>query len=344
MAHDFGRESDLDPRGWGAGVSDTKLKLALDAGVWTPSLARQADIHLTWDVSPANALETLKRNRALVRAYYDKDGKLEYLRLFAKDASKREAIHNVTDAAWRSGARLFALILVESEGPIVIRVFPRFEDKSVFEVLDKSIQGDDRPCRYATFNDIAIIYIPPDRAMEKRKVAVSNFAGHLREDVQKLKSAEGQAQARETAKRIVKQTEAFFSGLDEKNILDDRTETYQTFWRFGIMERLIEDPMAREVIPSLEIFVSNLSSPPQANRCTVELLSYPKAGAKVKYAKLADAANDKFEETAGETLTTVEVEKAKYIFRAYRGGKLTGETGPVECTKERQLVTISEKP
>jgi hypothetical protein len=141
---------------------------------------------------------------------------------------------------------------------------------------------------------------------------------------------------------FVKAVDAVFSDLHSRDLMTKKLETYEKHWKDLRKSSHIskpESPKMRDLV--MASFATNLFLAAEGGRCTVTVSASGGTGAVVKCAKAADAESGPFRELGLSTIPA-DVEKANYVFIAYRKSVETGRTDQKDCTGSTASVEIPE--
>jgi hypothetical protein len=129
---------------------------------------------------------------------------------------------------------------------------------------------------------------------------------------------------------------ATFAELRRRDLMNNKMISYEKYWK-----NVVKPESPRILAIMLTSYAKNLILAAEGGRCTVSASASGGNGAVVKCAKAADANDGPFNEL-GISTVQAEVEKANYVFIAFRNGKETGRTDQKDCTGSTQTVEISE--
>jgi hypothetical protein len=143
--------------------------------------------------------------------------------------------------------------------------------------------------------------------------------------------------------RFAQAVAATFKELRDKGFMNEKMTKYERYWDSLQKSPPFTKPDFHPMLaPVLASYGRNLILAAEGNRCTVSASASKGTGAVVKCAKAADAKSGPFVEL-GITTAQAEVEKAAYVFIAYRNNKETGRTDQKDCTGSNQTVDIPEQ-
>jgi len=259
------------------------------------------------------------------------------------DSNERETVIKHLVSSAKPKDETLSLVLVKPGEPAAtVRNVKQAGDLS--GLLAEAIPKEGAPCRYAAFEQTVVLFLAPQEAEKKRSHAVAAFSDGYKAWVRDLKEADQKAGANAAAKKIASNTAEFFVLLNRQNLLDDRTQSYEALWTYGIAPAITADAKDATAALQLEQFGTNFVAAQNKDKCTVTVSTMPKPGATIHYAKAADAQRHVFTPHSLPTINTFEVERATYSFRVLRGGTQTGGVDGIKCTDPTQLVVIDEIP
>jgi hypothetical protein len=124
--------------------------------------------------------------------------------------------------------------------------------------------------------------------------------------------------------------------------MTDKLKTYEEYWKILQDSPQVKKADSPQMLNAILVsYGKNLLLAAEGKRCTVTASASNGSGAVVKCAKAADAKSGPFLEL-GISAVSAEVEKAEYVFIAYRKNKETGRTDRKDCTGDNQTVEIPE--
>jgi hypothetical protein len=136
-----------------------------------------------------------------------------------------------------------------------------------------------------------------------------------------------------------------FAQLDKSGLLDPRLAAYENQWTKLKDLKAAPAEFGERAVTFVEAFIACGTAAHKGTKATVTVGASKGDGALIKYVKAADAAAGVPSNQFGISLVTKEIERAAYIFQAFRNGKETGRTDRVDCTDSKQpvVVTVVEK-
>jgi hypothetical protein len=205
-----------------------------------------------------------------------------------------------------------------------------------------NLNKDPARCRFLISSTTAVVTIAPLGAEKLRLARTESFVRRIRGLTAELPRPEPNRDSNVASTNAIldAQTTGFFAGLAGDNLLNDKMVLYERVWQAKKprMRGWIEEPPV-----AVDDFFENLALAAEGNLCTVTVNAKRGDGAEVHYAKKIDAAAGNFKTMPGNTMVIKDIERADYVFQAYRDGKQTGQTkDPVDCTIDKQIVTVPE--
>ena len=111
------------------------------------------------------------------------------------------------------------------------------------------------------------------------------------------------------------------------------------------MKSLPPERTAPWAIEGMRSFPDSIFKAANMKECTVTAKTFQHglevSGAEVRYVLTKPGAS---ESQFGTSSLTREIERANYIFKSYRDGKLTGQTAVKNCMRDTEPVEIHESP
>ena len=189
--------------------------------------------------------------------------------------------------------------------------------------------------RFLFTDNLVWLSAVPEHAILKRKKTVSQFISESNPLVRRL--AENFAGNKLTARLYKTKMDLLFKTLNDLVLIDDKLKSYELHW--SVLRNSLGDETQIAMASSLEAFHADLLAAVENAECTVRVSTSDGVPADIHFAKQGNRFR-----SLGMSITFGELERADYNFRAYRGGKLIGETiNPVPCTGETKDVTVPVK-
>jgi hypothetical protein len=299
-----------------------------------------------WIDSSEKLSETLLAGKNLIvltsaRVGEENTWHVEILMRDVQKGGQKNAIEAMKKSLEKSTDSRWFLAISQSEGQVPA-VIGLMDPKALDREMEANLKGTDIS-RYLAFQNTAIVTVAPKNAKETRKMLIGSYVESMELSVKDLRRASNERVAGSVSRIIVEATNDLFGRLANGQVFDDKTSAYDLVWRNQLRASLAAHPRDATTILSLQQFLDEFSASVRGDKCTVTVCSSKGNGASVRYAKLPDARRNIFKEMPALTVTSAEVEPAKYVFQSFRAMKKTGETESIECTGETACVTIPEE-
>jgi hypothetical protein len=319
-----------------------KPRVALVTGLDATSIGK--GVQVAWTPEPADLTEMLKRSKCIARGVIGKSGSTELVLLYPRDFALNDlggVAKEIVSATKPKDGRITLVLFKPGDSGPSVKEFREPGDLSAAFV--DAVPKEGHACRYLVFEQMVMLFISPAEADKMRKEAVAVFVDKYQTRVKDLRNAADREAVKAATQKLTELTSAFFRDLHKHVLFNDRTQAYEALWAHQLHPALVVDPQDMKLLTQLEQFAPNISGSQDKKNCTVEVFTQPDGGATFRYAKAADAAQNRFKDHPKPTMDTFEVERAHYVFQTFRDDKKTGEKEGVDCTKERQVVIVKEK-